>query len=75
MTQRQSPIGKGGEVILIQYHATFEIGPTPPFDRRETKYKSVDKGFLELVAEMAIFANVSKSWFWSPVSPLTVDSL
>ena len=49
MTHRQSPIGKGGEVILIQYHATFEIGPTPPFDRRETKYKSVDKGFLELV--------------------------
>ena len=44
MTLRQSPIGKGGEVILIQYHATFEIGP-----RRETKYKSVDNGFLELV--------------------------
>ena len=50
MTHRQLPgERKGSSVILIQYHATFKIGPpSPPLKREKPNTKVLTKAQLRI---------------------------
>ena len=58
MTHRQLPgERKGSSVILIQYHATFKIGPSLPSKREKPNTKVLTKAQLRIGDDDACHRN------------------